>query len=93
MTKDECWLEIETFTLNGDWNGLLVCADALQELGEEEMAGTIRWAQRKNLLPDKCRDSARWWIRTMYASEYCTSCLHAWTWLHKGRTLALRYYS
>lgn len=51
MTPEDCWLSIEQYTLDGDWNGLLVCADALQEQGLEEVADTIRWAGRREYLP------------------------------------------
>lgn len=45
-TIEEVWAQVERFCLTGDRNGLLVAADALAELGEEEMGATLRWVVR-----------------------------------------------
>lgn len=49
MTEDEWWRLIEEYTLAGDWTGLLVCADALQEQGWDGKADTLRWLAKKQL--------------------------------------------
>lgn len=43
MTADEWWQQIAEYTKSGDWNGVLVAADGLQELGFEEEAEGLRW--------------------------------------------------
>jgi hypothetical protein len=46
MTTDDWWAEIERYTLAGDRNGLLVCADGLQEMGDPE-AESVRWVANR----------------------------------------------
>lgn len=38
MTVRQWWRQIERHLKNGNWTGLLVCADGIQELGDEERA-------------------------------------------------------
>lgn len=51
MTADQWWQRIAEFTVAGDWNGVLVAADGLQELGFEEEAEGLRWLIRNQQYP------------------------------------------
>lgn len=51
MTTDECWKLIADCTIRGDWTGVLVAADALQEAGDEATAVAIRWAISRKWYP------------------------------------------
>jgi len=48
---DDAWQLIADCTKGGDWYGVLVGADALQEAGEEDTAIGIRWAIHNNYQP------------------------------------------
>jgi hypothetical protein len=103
MTTDECWKSIEAYTLAGDWNGLLVCADALQELGEEEMAQTIRWANRMKYLPKQqfSPDHGHvlwWWVELHYHGQgswtaHSSQCQWVWGHINTHRMEGIRHYS
>lgn len=65
MTADDWWEQIERHLLDRNWTGVLVCADGLQEAGEERLAGTLRWVVRKELHINWMRngsDRNRWWF-------------------------------
>ena len=63
MTTDDWWLRIAEFTITGDWNGILVAADALEELGEADAAAGLRWAIRNDHLPTEEPSNLCWHFR------------------------------
>ena len=48
MTTEEWWLLIADFTKSGDWNGVLVAADGLEENGDPDTADGLRWTVRNH---------------------------------------------
>lgn len=91
----DCWREIERFCSEGDRNGLLVAADALAELGEEEMACTIRWVVRKQKdLPAK----TNYWYLEVFDQWTCSHMVvdpllvEFWQRINRERIAALEYY-
>lgn len=101
MTEEECWRSIEAYTLAGDWNGLLVCADWLQENEQEELAGTIRWANKREELPNKRRKERRsdtWHFKfpIWYDSThqlYAMTCRLVWLLVNEYRADVLEFYT
>lgn len=59
MTIEQAWQIITDCTLKGDWVGVLVGADALDECGATEEAAGVRWAVRRHLFPIKT-DNGNW---------------------------------
>lgn len=67
MHLAEWWSSIEGYVREKDWNGVLVCADAIQELGEERLAVTLRWICRKGLcFMYEHTPPSKWEARTPY---------------------------
>lgn len=89
MTESDWWKQIEQFTLQKDWNGLLVAADGLQELGMEQEADTIRWAVRKGTSPVLFGDS--WW--NFCLDDCWDTCQKAWRVLAVRRAKDLEFWS
>lgn len=68
MIIDEIWQQIEQHLLDRNWMAVTVWADALQETGEERLAGCIRWLAKRKLVTgyvDGSKGGRRWysWIR------------------------------
>lgn len=60
MTEAESWSLIADCTRQGDWTGVLVAADALQELGLEETAVRVRTLANVQFRPIDDGPNDRW---------------------------------
>ena len=92
MTLGDWWNLIVDFTLAGDWNGVLVATDGLQELGEEEVAQGIRTLIWGECYPEYNLHWNNWKFK--YRLGTTTHCIwsynsgagitHGWCWAAEG---------
>lgn len=71
MNTEEVWTHIERYLLERNWTGVVVMADALQELGEERLAGTLRWISKVNK-EVHCKTFSEWKGHTQKWHTYMT---------------------
>ena len=73
MTIDDWWIEIEQHMLNRNWSGVLICADGLQESGDERLAGCLRWISRLQI--EVQRPCSDYYKASTYATLFISSTL------------------
>jgi hypothetical protein len=85
VNQNEVWTHIEQLFRERDWTGVAVMADALQEAGEERLAGCVRWMAEKKV-------KVGWVSRPAEGDHYYRCFLHSkrstgWMGEYTGDTL------
>lgn len=97
MNEEDWWVEIEKYLLAGDWTGVLVAADGLQDLGLEGTADTLSWMARKRLKVNlfNWREGPEYsvWLVSQEHVTGKTSCKELVSAIDRERNVCLEFYT